>query len=68
MGLFSAQQFSLSARKVDLVKKSSMKGDPPDKGWVFTVSMVDRAMHDYDPEAEISEGSADTRLEGTGAL
>ena len=51
MGLYSAQQLSLSARKVELVKKSSMKGMPAEKGWVFTVSLVDRAMWAYDPES-----------------
>lgn len=68
MDPFTAQQFSLSARKVDLVKKSSMKGGTPDKGWVFTVSLVDRAMHDYEPEAEPSEGPVGTPPEGTDAL
>ena len=51
MGLYSAQQLSLSVRKVELVKKSSMKGTAPEKGWVFTVSLVDRAMWAYDPES-----------------
>ena len=51
MGLYSAQQLSLSACKVELVKKSSMKGTAPEKGWVFTVSLADRAMWAYDSES-----------------
>lgn len=51
MAPLSAQQLSLSASKVDIIKKWAMKGPTPEKGWVFTVSLIDRAMHDYDPEA-----------------
>ncbi len=65
MGLYSAQHFSLSARKVDLVKKASMKGTAPEKGWVFTVSFVDSAMHSYNPE---SKPAVANPPEGTDAL
>jgi len=53
MGNYSGQFITLSAQKKDIVKKSAMKGIEPKKGWVLSLTLIDHAMHSYDPESAL---------------
>jgi len=58
MKLFAHQSLTVNSFKENIDRKHMLKGTGPEKGWAFSVSLTDRAMHDYVPEKPESDGEA----------
>ena len=68
MKVFAHQSLTVNSFKDNIVKKGALKGTAEsmaEKGWAFSVTLTDRAMHDYVPKAPESNGEAP---EGVDAL